>query len=251
MTTIKNLMRAAALLAVAGSAQAQFSSTATVASDYDFRGVSLSKTNPVAQLSLDYAFASGVAIGAWASNLDYGPAYDGKTELDMYLGYTGKINDTMSWTVGGVFYSYPGSDALGATPSRPVAKLQIEPYPEYYVGAAFGPVSVRQWYSNDLGASSTGGYYTEANYAQPLPSNWTLNVHAGYSWGDYWKDDGPGGGELTDYSVGLSYVWDRFTIGAKLTGTDASGDRKVSNYYFANNPRVVGWISTTLPWSKD
>jgi len=250
MTTFKNLVRVAALLALTGAAQAQFSSTVTAATEYDFRGISLSANDPVLQASIDYAFGNGFAIGAWASNLDYGPAYDGKTELDFYGGYTGTINDKASWTVGAVLYDYPGSDELLATPQRPVAKLQIEPYPEYYLGGTFGPVSLKQWYSNDFGASSVAGLYTEANYTQALPANWTLSVHAGYSYGEYWEDDGPGGGELFDYSIGLSYVWDRFTLGAKLTATDADGDRQISNDYFANNPRIVGWISTTLPWSK-
>jgi len=250
MTTIKNLVRVAALLAVTGVAQAQFSSTVTAATEYDFRGISLSANDPVLQGSLDYAFGNGFAIGAWASNIDYGPAYDGKTELDMYLGYTGTINDKVTWNTGAVFYYYPGSNALTATPQRPTAKLQIEPYPEFYAGISFGPVAVKQWYSHDFGASSLGGFYTEANYTQELPANWTLSVHAGFSYGDYWEDDAPGGGDLFDYSIGLSYVWDRFTLGAKLTATDADGDREISNDYFANNARVVGWISTTLPWAK-
>ena len=250
MTTFKNFIGAAALLAVTGVAQAQFSSTVTAATEYEFRGVSLSANDPVLQGSLDYSFGNGFAIGAWASNIDYGPAYDGKTELDLYASYTGTISDKASWTAGAVFYDYPGSDALSATPQRPAAKLQIEPYPEFYVGGTFGPVSLKQWYSHDFGASSTGAFYTEANYTQALPANWTLSVHAGFSYGDYWDEDGPGGGDLFDYSIGLSYVWDRFTFGAKLTATDADGDREISNTYFANNARVVGWISTTLPWVK-
>lgn len=250
MTTIKNLARIAALLAVAGSAQAQFSSTITGATDYDFRGISLSGTEPVIQGSLDYAFDNGFAIGAWASTLDYGPGYDGNTELDLYAGYSREVNDMVSWTAGAVFYSYPGSNEQIPTAQRPAARAQIEPYPEFYAGVTLQNLSLKQWYSHDFGASSVGGYYTEANYTQPLPSNWSLTVHAGYSYGEYWKDEGPGGGELLDYSVGVAYVWDRFTLGAKITATDASGDRKVSNYYFANNARVVGWVSTTLPWSK-
>jgi uncharacterized protein (TIGR02001 family) len=251
MKTIQKLMSATALLALAGVAQAQFSSTATLASDYDFRGVSLSNNNPALQASVDYAYDNGFAIGAWASNIDYGDGYDGRLELDLYAGFTGKINDKFSWTAGGVFYSYPGSEDKQVTAQRPVAVSKIEPYPEIYAGGTFGPVAVKQWYSHDFGGTSTGAFYTEANYAQPLPANWTLNVHAGYSWGDYWKDEGPGGGDLLDYSVGVTYQWNRFAVGAKLTGTDASGDRKISNDVFSNNMRVVAWVSTTLPWSKE
>ena len=55
-----------ALLGVAGAAQAQFSSTVTAVSDYDFRGVSLSAKDPALQASLDYAFGeTGFSVGAW------------------------------------------------------------------------------------------------------------------------------------------------------------------------------------------
>ncbi len=49
MNRLKMLSVTAALLGVAGAAQAQFSSTVTAVSDYDFRGVSLSAKDPASR----------------------------------------------------------------------------------------------------------------------------------------------------------------------------------------------------------
>jgi uncharacterized protein (TIGR02001 family) len=56
MKSIKTLALVTGLLAISGVSQAQFSSTWTAVSDYDFRGVSQSATDPALQGSADYAF---------------------------------------------------------------------------------------------------------------------------------------------------------------------------------------------------
>src|SRR3982751_2127886 len=120
MKSIRTLALVTGLLALSGVSQAQFSSTWTAVSDYDFRGFSQSGTDPALQGSADYAFGdSGLSMGAWASNVDFGNDED--LELDLYVNYSGKINDTFSWQAGGTWYEYPsGNDSDG--------------YPEIYVG---------------------------------------------------------------------------------------------------------------------
>src|SRR4051812_15822558 len=104
MKSIKTLALVIGLLGLSGVSQAQFSSTWTAVSDYDFRGVTQSGKDPALQASADYAFSNGFSIGAWASNIDFGPAYkDEDMELDLYANYVGKINDTFSWTAGGTW----------------------------------------------------------------------------------------------------------------------------------------------------
>src|SRR5262245_33485933 len=133
MKSMRSLALVTGLLALSGVSQAQFSSTWTAVSDYDFRGVTQSAKDPALQASVDYAFGeTGVAIGAWASNVDFGNDED--AELDLYVNYTGKINDTFAFTAGGIWYEYPlGSDSDGM--------------PEVYVGFNAGNFSVKQWYS--------------------------------------------------------------------------------------------------------
>src|SRR3954465_9674633 len=172
MKSIRTLALVTGLLALSGVSQAQFSSTWTAVSDYDFRGYSQSAKDPALQASADYAFGdSGVAIGAWASNVDFGNANDEDAELDLYVNYTGKINDTFSITGGGTWYEYPlGNDSDG--------------YPEIYVGFNAGTFNMKQWYSWMYGGGDSDEMYTEANYNQPIGDNFVLGFHVGYVYGD-------------------------------------------------------------------
>src|ERR1044072_8924276 len=84
MKSIRTLALVTGLLALSGVSQAQFSSTWTAVSDYDFRGYSQSATAPALHARADYAFGdTGLAIGAWASNVDFGNDED--AELDLYV----------------------------------------------------------------------------------------------------------------------------------------------------------------------
>jgi uncharacterized protein (TIGR02001 family) len=245
MKSIKSLALVIGLLALSGVSQAQFSSTWTAVSDYDFRGWSQSAKDPALQGSADYAFGdSGFSIGAWASNVDFGSSIDGDIELDVYANYVGKINDTFSWTAGLTRYNYPGSSASST-------KGAIGEYFEGYVGFNAGNFSFKQWYSNDFYELGDSAEYTEANYTQAIGDKFSLNFHAGYSWGDYWDAVGDATGEsgpLLDYGVQANFVAGNFTIFGKLTGTDASGFEKVKTDASNNEARFLVGVMTTFPW---
>jgi uncharacterized protein (TIGR02001 family) len=229
MKSIKTLALVVGLLGLSGVSQAQFSSTWTAVSDYDFRGFSQSAKDPALQASADYAFAdTGFSVGAWASNVDFSPA-DGDIELDVYANYVGKINDTFSWTAGLTYYSYPGSDDIGE-------------YPEIYVGFNAGNFSFKQWYADSLYDLDSSGQYTEVNYTQPINDNVSLAFHAGYAWGDAWEDF-----ETTDYAVQLNYTAGKFTIFGKFTGTD--GDAEITSDVNNNEARFLVGVMTTFPWA--
>lgn len=242
MRTIKTLALVIGLLALSGVSQAQFSSTWTAVSDYDFRGFSQSAKNPALQASADYAFgSSGFSMGAWASNVDFGDTVDGDVELDLYAAYVGKINDTFSWTVGFTRYNYPGS-------SESATKAKIGEYFEYYAGFNAGNFGFKQWFADDFYELGDSAEYTEANYTQPIGDKFSLAFHAGYSWGNYWKDTF--GSELFDYAVQGNFVAGNFTLFAKFTGTDASGVHKITVDAGNNEPRFLVGVMTTLPWAK-
>ena len=214
-------------------AQAQFSSTVDVVSDYDFRGVSLSARDPALQASLDYTFGdSGFSAGAWASNVDFGPDDDADVEVDYYVDYERALNDTFALYAGISLYTYPSSD--------------VDSSPEAYVGFGAGDFGLRQWFTHDYSALGQTAHYTEANYTAALSESLALTFHAGYSYGDAFED-----AELLDFAVGLDYSAGNFVVGAKLVGTDASGDLEIGDDVFNNQPRVLISISTTLPWEVD
>lgn len=100
------ILAALGLLAAAAAANAQVTSTWTLTNDYDFRGASQSATDPAVQASIDYAHESGWYVGAWASNVDFGPA-DVDYEVDLYTGFSGGDENGLGWDVGLVYYSYP------------------------------------------------------------------------------------------------------------------------------------------------
>ena len=88
MKSIRTLALVTGLLALSGVSQAQFSSTWTFVTDYDFRGYSQSARDPAIQASADYAFGeSGLSVGIWASNVDFG--VDDDLETDYYVNYVG------------------------------------------------------------------------------------------------------------------------------------------------------------------
>jgi uncharacterized protein (TIGR02001 family) len=226
------------LLALSGVSQAQFSSTWTAVSDYDFRGFSQSAKDPALQGSADYAFGdSGFSMGAWASNVDFEP-FDGDIELDLYANYVGKINDTFAWTAGATYYMYPGSDSVVVDEEE---LPSLGEYWEAYVGLNAGNFAFKQWYADDFYESGSSAQYTEANYTQPIGEKFSLAFHLGYSWGDYWEDV-----ETTDYAVQANFTAGHFTLFAKFTGTD--GDVEVTSDVGNNEARFLVGAMTTFPW---
>lgn len=166
---IKQLLAILGLL-VAGApvAHAQLSSTVTATSDYDFRGVSLSATDPALQASADYAFGGGFVASAWVSNVDFGD--DADIEIDLTLAYSAPLTESMTWTAGIVSYNWPKSDLVGD-------------YPEAFVGIGIGWLGLKQWFAHDYGDLGESAWYTEANATWPVTPKVSVLAHAGYSYG--------------------------------------------------------------------
>jgi len=228
------------LLAISSAASAgEFSGTVTAVSDYDFRGVSLSATDPALQGSFDFAADNGFYAGVWASNIDYGSSIDGDIEVDYYLGFAGETGSGVSWDVGVVDYTYPGS-------SISLTKDKIHDYPEFYGSVGYKYFTFKQWYTDDYGGSGLDGLYSELNASFELPSEFTLNLHTGYNYGDIFD-----GFEFMDYSVGVGRTVGHFDMELKLTGTDLSGADKITDDVFNTEARVLFSISTTFPWGGE
>ena len=87
------------------------SSNVSLVSDYLYRGILQTGTNPAIQGGFDLAHASGVYAGVWGSSIswlgDAGIPNSG-TEIDTYAGYKGAAGD-VSYDVGFLRYNYPGT----------------------------------------------------------------------------------------------------------------------------------------------
>ncbi len=72
-----------------------------------------------------------------------------------------------------------------------------------------------------------------------MPHGFSLLLHVGYSWGEYWDDDDVGGGALVDFMVGVGYTVGNFELALKLTGTDAAGAQKMTHRPQQQRGRVL------------
>jgi uncharacterized protein (TIGR02001 family) len=238
------ILAAIGLLGAATAANAGVTSTWTLTNDYDFRGNSQSAKDPAIQGSVDYASDSGWYLGAWASNVDFDTDVD--YEVDLYSGFTGTSEAGLGYDVGVVYYAYPDDSDIN--------------YFEIYGSASYEWFKAKLWYSNAFGGDaaeadalentgddSATAWYLEGNATFPLPQDFSILLHAGYSTGDYW--DNVAGDDILDYSVGVGYTTGKFNLALKYVDTDT--DAVITDDVFNNEGRVIFTIATTFPWSNE
>src|SRR5690554_1399251 len=81
-----------------------------VGSDYVFRGISQTDNNPTIQGGLDYQHASGVYLGTWACNVDFGSDDDASSEFNLYGGFASEFGETgIGYDIGALRYYYSGT----------------------------------------------------------------------------------------------------------------------------------------------
>jgi uncharacterized protein (TIGR02001 family) len=227
---------AGALLAAAGAANAAgLTVTPTIATDYDFRGVSQTNANPdrgdvvpfepAFQLGANYNFDNGLYAGVWGSNVAFSDGEGGELskpdfEIDYTVGFAGgDAKESFGYDVGATYYTYPSASSLNTV--------------ELFAGISKGYLSGKLWYSNDYQSSKDSGFYLEGNGAFPLPMDLTLLTHVGVTDGDFVADS------IIDYSVGVAKNFGNFSTNLKFVDG--------SDHY---DGRFVLSVSTTLPWAE-
>jgi len=249
MNLIKRSVGFLGLLGAASLAHAGVTSTVTLTNDYDFRGFTQSAKDPAAQASVDYAHESGFYVGAWGSNVDFGPEIGSleevNFEVDAYAGFTKALENGVTYDLGLVTYNYPEESDYN--------------YVEVYGSVAKDWFKGKLWYSPKFGGNvaediagtdNISAWYWDFNGTWALPQNLSLTVHGGYSTGDYW--DKVIGDDVFDYSIGLGYTYSHFNFGAKwvASSTDAHFACTGSNV-FCNDARAIVTVATTFPWKSE
>jgi uncharacterized protein (TIGR02001 family) len=255
---------AGAILLVAQGAQAEVSVTATAVSDYVFRGVSQTAEDPALQISIDWTTDMFYA-SMWGSNVDFGDNTDANVEVDFVAGLAGEFGDGWRWDVGATWYTYPGSgEDLGKSDDETDDVFDVPNYYEAFAGGGYGPVDVKVWYSWDLYDTDESAWYTEANATFPLPW-WELGVdlHVGYSFGDYFDSLDPelgdnaddwdlgASGDYWDFSAALTRSFGDFDFALMVTTTDTDSGFDVDGGPLSNDTQFVFKVATTFPWTKD
>lgn len=263
ITSIRGILAATALAAgtlVAAPAFADDASgitvtgSATVASQYRFRGLSQSNNEPVIQASITATHSSGFYVGTWGSSassndFEQSPIDIGGTEIDVFAGYSKTIGGVTF--DGGVYgYIYPGFNYVSKNAGN---------YYELYASVAktYGPVKGKLGVNfapaqNVFNISSFSGTrnntYVYGELSSGIPGTpLSVHSHVGYTSGgfDYVRD-------YLDYSVGVSATWKALTLDASFVGTDLGRGRVYAGTctgacgeYFYRPAKPVGVVSLT------
>ena len=224
-----------ALALASGAARSEVTSTITLASEYDFRGITQSALDPAFQASLDWSGESGLYAGLWGSNIDFGDyevedpyipppgedptpfetaSVDLNVEVDAILGYAGSFTEDLGYDVGITYYKYLGGGNNG--------DIDYD-YFETYAGGSYkffsATLSPKVWYAWDFSNSGESAWYGELNFEYPLPAELGLELHGGYSGGNYWDQEYDDG--YYDFSVGLTRSFGHFDFAVKyIDGSD-------------------------------
>lgn len=204
-------------------AESPFSANVALTSDYMFRGVSQTNEEPAIQGGFDFNHESGLYVGTWASNVNFGSLSDASSEHDVYIGFSKDAENGVGFDVGIVRYIYPGDSVLD--------------YNEYYGSLSFRMDKVTLtgsiYYSNDVFGTDETGIYYQGSAEVGITDQIKLNA----SMGKYDFDRnvfGPGmvdsyldwklgvAAEVEGWGFDLSYV-DTNSDGEKLFGDLASG----------------------------
>lgn len=193
---MKKSILAASMLAVLSvgalqTAAAEFSGNVALSTDYVWRGVSQTDNGAAISGGFDYGHESGFYLGTWASNVEFGD--DANIELDVYGGFGGEFGGGVSYDVGIIHYGYPSESGLD--------------FEEVYVGLGYGPVSAK--ISHDFDNENT---YYEAGVGHEV-GGVSLAAHIGHY-------DFDGGGEYTDWKLGISKDVMGVTLDLSYTDTD-------------------------------
>lgn len=215
------------------------SGSATIASDYRFRGVSQSNNEMAVQGGVTLAHDSGLYAGVWASNLaGWGTFGGANMELDLIAGYKAKLSDSATLDVGLTWYVYPGG-ADKTDFAEPYVKLSGTAGPATLTaGVAYAPKqeALGRWYNT--GADAAAGVYNNPGAKDDNLYLWgdaavgiagtpfTAKAHIGYSDGN--PGLGPNAtsvaptGKYWDWSIGVDTTWRNLTLGVSYVDTDIS-----------------------------
>jgi len=226
--------------------------SATVVSDYKFRGISQTDGNFAVQGGITISHESGFYISAWGSSIDdyvtaHGTAHQ---ELDLIAGFK-KTFGGATFDVGALYYVYPGTRPGFAGDES--ASDFIEPYAS--ISYAIGPVTAKgtvnyapkqKALALDQGASGTlkknDNVYIAGDLSGAIPGvPLGLTAHLGHTFGPSWLSIGK---EYTDWSLGATYTYKALTFGVSYVDTD--GDFITPSGKNASKGGVIGSIGVSF-----
>jgi uncharacterized protein (TIGR02001 family) len=211
-------------------ASAQFSGSASLLSDYRYRGVSLSQEKPAAQLVVAYDDASGWYGGAFASTVQLGYSHR-ELQAVAFAGYASRLPSGLSWEAGTDYSYFTGPQSYS--------------YAEMYAGIAYENVSTRLYYAPRYFGQKSGVIYGEINASQPLLDRVRLLAHGGILRNT--SEDAyaqPAARTVFDASVGVVVDFGQFSAQLSWVGISS-----VNTPYPTTAPKNKNGVVLILSWS--
>jgi len=219
---------------------AALSANLTLASDYRFRGQSQTDHRAAVQGGIDYAGASGVFAGLWASTINFNDEANSPAEVDFTAGYSHAFSDATQASVAAAYYWYPQSAPaqydffeIVGTASHELERVTLS----------------GEWtFSFDYSGHTGIGTGVTVGLDVPLPigdSEWlSASAHAGRQWIE--DNVAYGVPDWMFYDIGMTATWRVFALDVRYTATDLS----TLDCYGGSNacePGVVVSLTVTLP----
>ena len=183
------------------------SGSATVVSDYRFRGFSQTNEEATIQGGFTVSHESGLYVGTWGS----GVGFANGSEIDVFAGFSKEVGSGVTFDIGATLYLYPGTADSSI----------IEPYAS--VSGDIGPASLKvgvAWAPKGQDAlADFGAVYAFSDLGVGIPNTpVTLKGHVGFAKSDSFL--GGLDGEVFDYSFGAEVSWKALTLGVSYVNTD-------------------------------
>ncbi len=190
------------ILPVGTSLAGELHGDAGVTSDYVWRGLSQTSGGPAVSGGLEYVTERDWYMGTWISNTTHGANGVNSTEVDYYVGASGKGNN-IGYDIGFINYTYPQSSNLD--------------FSELYVAFMTEGLTVK-WSD-----SSAAGTYIEGSLTHKLEfrKNTSITAHAG----NYSRKDST---SYVDTSISLRI--EDFTITFSKASVNTAQDKDLKTY---------------------
>jgi uncharacterized protein (TIGR02001 family) len=207
-----------------GDASLALSGSASIVSDYRFRGLSFSGGSPAIQAEIELEHESGLYGGVWATSAEDGGSGLGSVEVDFYGGWSGEVAPSLVTDVNLIYYFYP--DAINE-PGFASNSFEANLSASYEIGAFEPTIGYSYaWAQKALGGESSSYLYMDARLAIPATPI-TANMHVGYTDGSYSISDD---GNNVDWSIGATVeILPNLTAGAEYIGIDGPHIRNFSD----------------------
>lgn len=167
-------------LAGCGAAQADTVVTGTVGatSDLVFRGLSLTRGRPAAQISIDFEFPKEFYFGAFAATTDPNPGPSPRYEVDFWAGRYWSLSENLSADFRLSHYAYP-DDPRRVTYNRSEVTGTLGFRNQLFLAAIYSP-ETRALGSSPGYHAGGSAWAVEFSGRRPINDRWAVSAGVGH-----------------------------------------------------------------------